>query len=251
MFKENIEVIKDTFSQFKGTGMFVALFFVSIIYIGFREKNKKVRNFIFYYSIITLIITLNPIFNKIISPIFTDSVYWRVYWIIPLGVTIAYSAVKVINESEGKLQKVIIAISLCLIIIISGKYIYVYENYVEVGNIYKIPDENLLITQIIGLDESEYKKAIVPETMIAHIRQFDATIELAYRRIPQGIYLDNEIVQALNSGNTKEIVKQASQNDCNYVVTKKAIPLSEKMENYSFVKINETPNFEVYKLNSK
>lgn len=251
MFKENIEVIKETFSQFKGTGMFIALFLVSIIYIGFREKNKKVRNFMFYYSIITLIITLNPIFNKIIRPIFTDSVYWRVYWIIPLGVTIAYAAVKVINESEGKLQKVVIAISICLIIIISGKYIYVYENYVEVGNPFKIPDENLLITQIIGLDEAEYKKAIVPETMIAHVRQLDATIELAYRRVPQGIYHDNEIVQALNSGITKEIVKQANENNCNYVVTKKSVPLSEKMEDYDFVKINETPNFEVYKLQSK
>lgn len=251
MFKQNIEVIKDTFTQFKGTGMFIALFFVSIIYIGFREKNKKARNFIFYYSILSLIITLNPIFNKLIRPIFTDSVYWRVYWMIPFGVTIAYAGVKVINESKGKFQKIVVAISLCLIIIISGKYIYVYENYVEVGNIFKIPDENLLITQIIGLDESEYKKAIVPETMIAHVRQFDANIELAYRRVPQGIYLDNEIVQALNSGITEEIVKQANENNCNYVVTKKAVPLSEKMEDYNFIKINETPNFEVYRLQNK
>ena len=87
--------------------------------------------------------------------------------------------------------------------------------------------------------------------MIAHIRQFDATIELAYRRVPQGIYLDNEIVQALNSGDAKEISKKANQNNCNYVVTKKSVPLSGKMEDYNFIKINETPNFEVYKLQSK
>jgi len=159
MFEENIEVIKNTFSEFKGTGMYIALFLISIIYIGIKEENKKVKRFIIYYSVITLLITLNPIFNKIVRPIFTDSVYWRVYWIIPLGVTIAYAAVKVINESEGKIQKVIIAISICLIIIVSGKYIYVYENYVEVGNPYKGAKEHY----ILDIDDSEFCKSIVSE----------------------------------------------------------------------------------------
>ena len=41
MFSENMEVIKKTFSECKGTGMYFALFFVSIIYIFLKEKDKN------------------------------------------------------------------------------------------------------------------------------------------------------------------------------------------------------------------
>ncbi len=248
MFEENIEVIKNTFSEFKGTGMYIALFLISIIYIGIKEENKKVKRFIIYYSVITLLITLNPIFNKIVRPIFTDSVYWRVYWIIPLGVTIAYAAVKVADNTKGKFQKVFLIIGIVITIVFSGQFIYTKANYAKVGNLYKLPDEHVEIAQLIGIDEEEHKKAIVPETMIAHIRQIDATIELAYRRNPQGAYLENEIVIALYSGSAKQVAIQAEKHGCNYVVLRKEVPLEDSMEEYNFYKISETENFEIYKL---
>lgn len=248
MFKQNIEVIKDTFQQFKGTGMYIALFLISIIYIGIKEENKKVKRFMIYYSVITLLITLNPIFNKIVRPIFTDSVYWRVYWIIPLGVTIAYAAVKVVDSSKGKFQKAFLIIGIGITIVFSGQFIYTKANYAKVGNWYKLPDEHVQIAQLIGIDEEKHKKAIVPETMIAHIRQIDATIELAYRRIPEGTYLENEIVLALYSGSAKQIAVQAEKHKCNYIVLKRQNPLDEDLEEYNFTIIAQTENYDIYKL---
>lgn len=59
MFEENIEIIKNTFGEFKGSGMYMILFFISIIYILIKEDNKKVKAFLVYFSIIILLITLN------------------------------------------------------------------------------------------------------------------------------------------------------------------------------------------------
>lgn len=33
MFQESIEIIKNNFLQFKGTGMYLALFYVALLYI--------------------------------------------------------------------------------------------------------------------------------------------------------------------------------------------------------------------------
>ena len=250
MFKENIEVIKNTFQQYIGSGMYVSIFFVALIYILLKEKDKKMRCFFAYYPILTLLITLNPLFNKIINPIFTSSVYWRVYWVIPLGITIAYASVKLINANKDKLEKIILIASICVIIILGGELIYTPQNFIKVNNWYKLPDEHVEVAQIIGADEEEYKKLIISEYHVPHIRQVDATIELAFRRDPDG-YKDNPLVQQLAGGNVEWVTDYAKKNNCNYIVWKKEVILSDKMENYGFKKLDETENLVIYKLDDK
>lgn len=249
MFKENIEVIKNTFLEYIGSGMYIMLFFIALIYLFLKEDNKKMRSLFVYYPIITLLIVLNPLFNKIMSPIFTSSVYWRVYWVIPLGVTIAHASVKMVNQIKNKIWKIFISIAICFIIILSGELIYTKENFQKVGNWYKLPDEHVEVAQIIGADEEDYKKLIISEYHIPHIRQVDASITLAYRRDPDG-YGDNQLVQELAKGNVEWVTNYAKENNCNYIVLKKDITLSARMEDYGFKKLDETTNLVIYKLDS-
>ena len=72
MFEENIEIIKNTFQEFIGSGMYMLLFFIALLYIYMKEDNKKNKAFLLYTSIIILLITLNPIFNKAVGKIFTE-----------------------------------------------------------------------------------------------------------------------------------------------------------------------------------
>lgn len=186
MFEENIKIIKNTFQEFIGSGMYMLLFFIALLYIYLKEDNKRNKAFFVYASIIILLITLNPIFNKLVGKIFTDSVYWRVFWLLPLGITIAYAGVKFINSEKQKYKQIVATVGLILIVVVSGKMIYNKENYFKLGNLYKLPDEDVLVTQLIGADDEEHKKAIAPESLVAHMRQVDASIDLAYRRDPQG-----------------------------------------------------------------
>lgn len=248
MFKENIEIIKNTFLEFQGTGMYIALFLVSLLYIYLKEKNKKVKNFLVFYPLVVLLVTLNPIFNKLVGPIFKESTYWRVYWLIPLGVEIAYAAVLLINEQDERIKKIVATISVIAIIMVSGKYIYNSENFIKTGNWYKLPDESVRIAQLIGKDTEAHKKAIVPETIIAHIRQIDSSIELAYKRDPEGRYENNLAFHSLNSGDVETLTKIAKNTGCNYIVFKKATVLTAKMEDFGFEKFDETENHAIYKL---
>lgn len=244
---ESINIIKNTFLEYKGSGGYITLYLLSLIYLFLKEENKEKRMFFIYFQALIFLVVFNPIFNKIVGPIFKASVYWRVYWVIPLGITIAYAAVKIITEFENeKLKKVILCVSFIFIIIINGKFIYTKENYQEVGNLYKIPDESVLVAQLIGADDEEYKKALVPETLVAYIRQIDSSIELAYKREPTG-YENHKFVTALTIGNTEWITDLAKENNCNYIVMKKETTLTLDFSYFDFELFNETENYSIYK----
>ena len=65
MFEENMKTIIDTFYEFRGSGMYLALFFIAMLYLYFKEDNEKIKNLLLYFPIAILLITLNPIFNEI------------------------------------------------------------------------------------------------------------------------------------------------------------------------------------------
>lgn len=247
MLKENLEIIIENYSSFQGTGMYLALFFISMLYIFLKEENKKKKGLLVYFPILVLIVTLNPIFNKIVGSIFTRTVYWRVFWMLPIDLTIIYAFIKFVKSRNEKKEKIIVEISLMLILIISGGLVYNKDNFLKLGNLYKLPDEHVRIAQLIGADTTEYKKAIVPEDMVGKIRQIDSSILLSYRRNPEG-YNDEPIVHYLYAGEVALVVDEAIKENCNYVVYRKVTVLKEPMEDYGFVKFGETENYAIYKL---
>ena len=246
MFQENIEIIRNTFIEFKGTGMYVALFFIAMLYIYFKEEDKKKKSLFIYFPLIILFVTLNPLFNKIVGKIFTESVYWRVYWLLPIGITIGYAIIKFVSEQKEKSQKIIVTISLLTILIVSGKCVYNRENFEKVGNLYKLPDDAVLVAQLIEADDLENKKALVTENLTPYIRQVTADIDLTYRRRPEG-YGADPLLQAMNSGNVKYVATYALNTNSNYVVFYKPVVLSEPMENYGFEKLTDTTFWSIYK----
>ncbi len=246
MFKDSIEIIRTSFNQYQGDGMYMALFFIGMLYIYLKEKDKKMRFLFLYFPLTVLVITLNPIFNKCVGSIFNDSVYWRLFWLLPMGITIAYCLIKFVQEQKDKVQKIVVAISLVLILIVSGEIMYSEGVFPKLGNMYKLPDDAVWVAQLIGADEAEYKKAIVPDTLVPYIRQIDASINMAYRRHPEG-YQDNDLVRELAAGNVEFIAKYAVENDCNYVVFNGGVVLTDEMEKYGFEKMNQTTFYVIYK----
>ncbi len=247
MFEENIKIIKQTFLEFQGSGMYIVLFFISMIYIFIKEKDKKIKAFLIYFSIIILLITLNPIFNKLVGSILTDAVYWRVYWMLPLGIVIAYAGVKFINSINGKTKQVISTLAVIVVIMISGKLIYNKDNYKKVNNLYKVPDEVLEVVEIIRQGDEENKKALTSEQLVPYIRQVEPSIKLAYRREPTG-YQDNEYVRIMHSGISEDIVQMAFDNDCNYIVLDRGLVINVELHYFGFERIAETANFIIYRV---
>lgn len=248
MIAESINTIKSSYEQFIGGGMYFALFLISMLFIFLKEEDKKKKIFFVYFPILVFAVITNPFFNIVASVVFTVNTYSRLFWLLPLGIEIAYASVLVINESKEKREKIIIGVSLFVIIALSGKFYFDTKGTFKVlGNLYKIPDESVLVAQLIGVDEEENKKALVPGELTPYIRQIDATIELLYGREPDTAYWNNPLATELDNGNVAYIAKVLEEKNCQYVVFKRATVMLEPIQNYGFELLNETENYVIYK----
>lgn len=247
MFEENIEIIKNTFSDCKGSGMYFALFFVCVLYIIIKEKNKNIKALLGYFSVAILLIILNPAFDKLIDKLINKNVYFRLFWLLPMGVSMAYVAVDIIQSLNEKSKKILTFFAIIFIIIVSGKWIYTEENYVKVHNMYKIPDQAKWIIDIISVDEATYKKVMLPESLVPYIRQVNADIELAYPRMPYG-YASYQLLTELHNGNVEYVTKSSEAKGCNYIIFENNVPLSVEITDLGYKLIGQTYSYNVYKL---
>lgn len=247
MFNANIETIKIAATEYIGSGMYIALFLVAILYIFIKEENRNIKFFLGWFSITIFIIILNPIFAKLVENVFTKSVYWRFFWMLPIGITMAYVGTKVVMFRKKISGKVITSICLILIIMISGKFIYSEENYKKVDNAYKLPDEAVHVAYILENDEKKYKKVMLPTELVPYIRQINGNINLMYARNPQG-YENNELIQEFENGNLEYVVTKCRSEYCNYIIFNKATQLNSNMSDYGFNLLAQTENYDIYVL---
>ena len=108
MFHENLQIIQESFLRYKGTGMYMALFLVAILYIFLVDKNKKNKAFLVYFPCFILLVILNPIFHKFVNPFLNQNVYWRTFWLLPIGIVMAYAATNVIKNRENSKNKIFV-----------------------------------------------------------------------------------------------------------------------------------------------
>ena len=148
--KEACITIKDMYSQFFDGGAYIILFLISLIYIFLfnKEKNSHIKIFL-WYSIILWMIILNPIVYKILEPILTGGVYWRLFWMLPISITIPYMATKIVTKTDEKetcevsnrkllytqIKKSVIFIAIIVIICMSGKFVFNKETYTTKSDI--------------------------------------------------------------------------------------------------------------------
>ena len=185
MLIEGLNTIKTTFFEYKGTGAYIVLYIIALVYIFFKEENKKIKLFFIGLTACIGIITLNPIFSAIVEPFFPVSVYWRMYWMFPLGITISYVITKIIMSRKGKVEQIILGIIAVVAIVLSGKLIYNKENYVAVNNLYKVPNEAYEIATAIMQDNTRTKKVMPTTDLVSYIRQVNPEIVLMYAREPK------------------------------------------------------------------
>ena len=235
MFKidESIKMVcSEAFTRFIGSGLYVGLFFIAIVYVisNMRktdDKENRIKIVIGVYSIIILILNLSPFFTKFITSILKEtSTYWRVYWLLPIGIAIAFMFTEIICKKDNKKDRIIITILIACVIILSGKYMYNSydsEKFIKVDNYYKVPKNVLDIIQYISADDSEYKKLAGGEIFIVYTRQIDGTIILPESRNVNGIYSENSIITLVNKGNIKEIYDYCNEKKCNYLVLNRNI----------------------------
>ena len=262
MFEVNektIYVCKDAFSKFIGNGLYVGLFLISILYVISYMKNndnkeKKIKIILGIYCIIVFILNLNPVFTKWITGILNEhDTYWRVYWLLPIGISIAFMFTEIIFRKDRKIDKVIMFVLTVCIIVLSGSYMYNSEDaerFVKVNNYYKVPDKILDIIEHVSKDNEKYKKLAGNEYFLVYTRQIDGNIILSEGRRTDGKYPGYSIVSLLGNSDLKTICDYCVNTKSNYLVVNKDVEFpNEYILGYDIKKMYKNDEYSLYKFN--
>lgn len=219
------------YNEFQGGGAQMTLFWVSALLLLALPKfrGSKMIESLLKYTLLFVIVFLCPVSAGIIMKYcIGESVYWRMLWLLPEVIVIAYFLTKLVMEQAGIRRWVLLA--LCGVLIAStGTGFFKYIKPTRVGGINKLPNETIAVCEALQADKAtrgeKEIRVIVPDGLVCSIRQYDATIKMPYGRA----VLKGEKTHLIHDALTQTPVSfdllayRAKLYGCNYLV----YPLSE------------------------
>lgn len=256
LINSTLAQIYAAYLQYAGVGMYMLLFFTSLIYTYIKEVKNNIKLILCYYPLIALFVIWNPLIVYKIIAVVGKEVYWRIFWILPTAVAIAYVATVTVCSVSRKYQKVIVTIALTSILIMGGQFIFVSENYSRSSNWYKLPEQTIEVCNILENDCSGTIRVVVPDSLVVSLRQYDANIQMVYGRDGtnnSGVWNEEAHIlydlMLLNELDIKSISGYMNDFQCNYIVLNKSTILSDDLENYGYHFVTSTEQYNIYRFN--
>lgn len=240
--------ILEIFKAYNGTGYYCILFIIALIYLWFIEEDKRIKVLLVYVPTFIQILFFVPYFYMIYNRL-DEGTYYRILWLLPMTVVIAYAGCKVI-EMHTRIGLALIS----AILIMSGTYVYKSVYMSKAENEYHLPGEVVEICDMIKPDEGRERVwAVVPTQLAHYVRQYTTTIQLAYgrdsmvqswKRLENPLY-DLYMEPIIDVGELSEL---ATEYYCNYVVIdKERILKGGDPIDHGLTRIGETENYLVYR----
>jgi hypothetical protein len=180
----------ELYHRVSGGYPYMGLFLMSLLflYIVF----KKERELWFYPNVLVLLVLFNPFLMTFLNRYFLTGgigTFWRIWWIIPVPFLIALMLTKILDYVKGK-EKVIVTVLICIVIGMSGRFIFNYDNFYRTQNQFQIPNEIIHVSQFIMHDSAE--RGITEHNVVAvydvawRLRMYEPEIRMLFGRSPAG-----------------------------------------------------------------
>jgi len=248
-------MVRQAYNMFQGDSTYLVLFYIALLYAFIADR--KLRELLVYPSLTVMVIAFMPVTAKIIAEyIIGAEVYWRVFWLLPIIIVIAYAATHMIMSRKKASSRSITFLVLLLLIALSGKFILTGENFEMPENYFKIPNEAIFIAEMIKEDkgtdiESAAPKLAVPYELACTIRQYDASIPLLFGRRPHDSRSEGsvEVYETINSANPdiEKIAEIARRNRCGYIVLAVSQQPLSSPEDSGYIEVGRTGKYILYK----
>lgn len=241
------------YQSYIGAGFYHVLYLIALIWL-FRDKriDRKWRYLFAGYTVLFLILYYFPVTAKIIVALIGGDVYWRMFWILPLPVLIAFIAAWFTEGEYLKEWRRVVCVAVVVVILaVSGKNLYANGGYVSAENSQKLMAETVMVCELLEADRQEgvLIRAAVPDEMLTEVRQYDADIRLPYGRWPHEYPECQELMDAMRTQPVQPETLAAALRrfECNYLVYASADGLMEALEKEDFAFIGAVGNYQVYK----
>lgn len=251
MLSSGWQIVLDAYEKYTAGGVMQMLCIATILIIIIKEKDKYLKHLAFYIIALVAIIAIPPIAFVLAEYFIGYDVYWRIFWLVPSVIIVAFGGTRIIEQMNRKAGKRIVFFALLLVIAIGGRSVYRTENFTKSVNLYKLPQEAIDICEMVAPNGGS-TKMVVPETIVSYIRQYNSNIKLLYgRNMGKDIQKGKKykVLLQLNSSEPdyKYIADYCKSNKCEYVVFENSATNMEDMTNYGYELFASTQNYTIFK----
>lgn len=246
LMSETLNTIKYNIELYYGD--FVFLIFAVIAFVYLAVTCKELRGKFLFPIGLVIFCVVNPILYKFV---FSEIIYWRMFWMIPDAVVIAIAAVYVIKNIKDKF-KVFFIVIIPACVMFFGTNVYKNQEYKKTENYYKVPNDVIELCDImLAIDDTP--KCVMPVEFYLDARQYNGNIELLYGRNVMDKYIvkscvaAKKIYQELNSETPDYdyILAMSNAQACDFLVLEGVIDESICLK-YGYIRINTYKQYHIY-----
>lgn len=239
--------ILEIFHKFTGSGFLTILYLLTLLYLWTSEKSPTIRTiFVYGASAIQILFFLPPFFYG--YQLLDAGTYYRILWLLPMTITIAYAAVKILGRYP--IGSIVIG---AVMIVICGQCVYNNGYITRAENVYHLPQEAIEVCDIImPAEEEERVMGVFPDDLIHFVRQYTDRIRMVYGRdylAPDWIYGDHPLRKVMNQEEIRisELVRLATEHKCQYIILERDKEIIGDFGRLKVQKIGETANYDIYR----
>ncbi len=238
----------ELFENYMGTGLVTVFFLVTVVYLFFVEKDKSKRILFIYMPVVLLLLYFNPLFCQVIYSLIGDEIYYRILWLIPVTMVLAYG-VTYFCQRIGKQCKIVFLIFAAAMVMISGSLIYRNVNFKKADNLYHIPQTVVDICDAIQVEGREVM-AVFPVEMLQYVRQYSPYICMPYGREiivdRWGFYTDLLLVMEAETLVVEEMAPLAKAQGCHYIIINSERKVLGDMQEYDYRLFDSIDGYDIY-----
>lgn len=233
--------------DYTGTGLVFILYLIALGYLIWKEKDRGRQILILLLPVLILIVFLLPPVYQIYSTLDGSETYYRLLWMIPQTLTIAYAGVVMFRDN---LRTGLVI--LCALIVLSGSYVYDNENILAAENRLHIPQMVLNVSDyIMNETGGERTVAAMPIALAQYTRQYTSMIVMPFgREMLMGNYY-NPVYEALEETDPVQadaLCEALEQYDCEYLVieTLKVLEMDGDLADYGLTFLADVDGYSIY-----
>lgn len=241
------------FQRYMGTGLIMIWFLASVVYLFLWEERKDRRIFFVYMPIILLLLYFNPLFAGLFCRLVGSEVYFRICWLLPIIIVIAYTVMCIFERLKGK-GKILFAVVTVMLIAVSGKPVYDNPLYTKAENIYHVPDSVVHICDAIVVPGREVM-AVFPDELILYVRQYSPFVCMPYGRNGWGLEYTGESIamgdffDAMNEEviDLEVVSPYVDARSCHYVIVDEGKEFIGNPEEYGWELFGQMDGYNIYR----
>lgn len=237
------------FQEYMGTGLLMIWFLASLLYLWLREKRKHIRILFLYVPVVLLLLFFNPLLAKLMVKLADGEIYYRILWLLPVTVVIAYAAVDFCGRLAGRVRYIAAGVAV-IVLVCSGSLIYKNPYFQKAENVYHVPQSVVDICDAIKVDGREVM-AVFPGELLQYVRQYSSVICMPYGRdivvskwtVHNDLYvlMEQEVIDAA------ELAAEARDQQCVYIILPESKVLAGTLQEQEYEEFGRMDGYVIYK----